>query len=303
MNRVRSDQAESSTAGIGCDDGDLPSQRVGTRAPRASPNGRDDHLLSLVQTIETEIIPRLMMAHQIESKAGRDDSAMWAGVANAISVEEFANLLLLPAEGPARDYLEAARTSGFGAEGLYLDLLGPTARRLGYLWEEDLCSFADVTIGLSRLHRMLLELGPAFRGGGAPDALGRRVLLAAAPGEQHTFGLFMVGEFFRREGWEVWGEPIRSAAELENTVRDTWFEVVGLSAGTLQLVEDLRLLVATVRKASRNRKVVVMVGGPLFALHPEYFAKVGADAFGTDAREAVDKAEAATRNARFQAAG
>jgi methanogenic corrinoid protein MtbC1 len=113
----------------------------------------------------------------------------------------------------------------------------------------------------------------------------------------------MVGEFFRREGWEVWGEPIRSAAELENTVRDTWFEVVGLSAGTLQLVEDLRRLVATVRKASRNRKVVVMVGGPLFALHPEYFAKVGADAFGTDAREAVDKAEAATRNARFQAAG
>jgi methanogenic corrinoid protein MtbC1 len=269
-------------------------------AGRQAPAGADSHLLSLVKTIETEIIPRLMMAHQIQARSTQSDDAMWNGVGNAVSVDEFSNLLLLPEDGPAREYVGAARQAGFAADGLYLDLLGPAARRLGYLWEEDLCSFSEVTIGLSRLHRLLLELGPAFRGGGAPDALGRRALLAASPGEQHTFGLFMVAEFFRREGWEVWGEPIRSVAELHHAVRDVWFELVGVSAGTLQRVEDVRDCVSTVRAASRNEGVVVMVGGPLFALHPEYFKQVGADAIGVDARDAVNKAEGLVRQARFQ---
>ena len=302
MNRLSSNQAATGASEAACDDAiSIGNARVGPRPVPAGTAGLDGHLLSLVTTIETEIIPRLMMAHHIETTAGRDDANMWRGVDAAVSVEEFANLLLLPEDGPAHDYIAAARASGFGAESLYLDLLGPSARRLGYMWEEDLCSFADVTIGLSRLHRLLLELGPAFRGGGAPDALGRRVLLAAIPGEQHTFGLFMVGEFFRREGWEVWGEPIRSIAELEHAVRDIWFEVVGVSAGSLQGVQDVSASVQAVRRASRNQAVVVMVGGPLFTLHPEYFDQVGADAIGVDAREAVDKAEAAVRSARFLA--
>ena len=45
---------------------------------------------------------------------------------------------------------------------LFLRLLAPAARRLGELWEGDLCTFTDVTIGLSHLQQVLRELSPVF---------------------------------------------------------------------------------------------------------------------------------------------
>ena len=37
---------------------------------------------------------------------------------------------------------------------------------------------------------------------------GRRALLVSVPGEQHSFGVTMVAEFFRRAGWDAWtGAP------------------------------------------------------------------------------------------------
>jgi methanogenic corrinoid protein MtbC1 len=162
---------------------------------------------------------------------------------------------------------------------------------LGEMWEEDTASFSEVTVGLSRLHRRVMELGPAFHGGRGTFQPGKRALLVAAPGEQHTFGLFMVTEFFRREGWEVTGEPIRTVSDLADTVQDNWFELVGISAGSTQRLEDVRIAVSAVRKASRNHSVAVMVGGPLFLKNPDYATQIGADGFGVDAQEAVAKAE------------
>ncbi len=40
------------------------------------------------------------------------------------------------------------------------------------------------------------------------------------------------------------------------------------------------------RRASRNRGMSVIVGGPVFALHPERAAEAGADGTARDAREA-----------------
>ena len=45
---------------------------------------------------------------------------------------------------------------------------------------------------------------------------GRRILLTAVPGEQHSFGLYMVAEFFRRAGWDVvdgWREVVQAARQ------------------------------------------------------------------------------------------
>lgn len=260
-----------------------------------------EHLAHLVNTIETEIIPRLMLAHSADVRAHLAAASAGVSVARP-DVEEFTRLLLAPEDARAENYLRSLIQGGFPLDELYLDLLAPAARRLGVLWEEDLCSFSEVTIGLSRLHRRLLELGPSFHNGRGTFQPGKRALLVAAPGEQHTFGLFMVTEFFRREGWEVWGEPIQSVSDLADAVRENWFELVGLSAGSLQRLEDIRLAVAAVRKASRNHDVTVMVGGPLFNLNPQFAGQVGADAFGTDAQQALALAERLIRRSGGHAA-
>jgi methanogenic corrinoid protein MtbC1 len=253
-----------------------------------------EHLSQLVRTIETEIIPRLMLAHRADAEAHLAAPG-YATSDQTLDVEEFTRLLLAPDDARAGQYLLSLRDGGYPLDHLYLNLLAPAARRMGHLWEEDLCSFSEVTVGLSRLHRRLLELGPAFHNGRGTFQPGKRALLVAAPGEQHTFGLFMVTEFFRREGWEVSGEPIQTVADLADAVHDNWFELVGLSAGTSQRLEDVRFAVTTVRKSSRNHAVAVMVGGPLFNSNPEFSQQVGADGFGTDAQEALAQAERLVR--------
>lgn len=191
----------------------------------------------------------------------------------------------------ASSYIEATRARGFALETIYLDLLAPTARRLGDFWLADLSDFTEVTVGLWRLQQILHQLSSAFTHDEECTLHGRRVLLIPVPGEQHTLGLFMVGEFFRRAGWDVWGEPPGARKGVMGILRTEWFDVVGLSAGCEACLESMASVISDIRQASRNKAIAVMVGGPLFIAHPEYVEVVGADATGADAKEAISQAE------------
>jgi hypothetical protein len=46
-------------------------------------------------------------------------------------------------------------------------------------------------------------------------------------------------------------------------------------------------MIQSIRRASRNRGVGVLVGGRLFIEHPDYVARVGADATAVDGRQAI----------------
>jgi methylmalonyl-CoA mutase cobalamin-binding subunit len=148
-----------------------------------------------------------------------------------------------------------------------------------------------VTLGLWRLHQVLRELSPAFQSEVERGDLGHRILLAPGPGEQHMFGLIMVADFFRRAGWNVWSGPVGTTAELAGMVRDEWFAVIGLSIGCGTRLDALSSCIRSVRRASRNQEIGVMVGGPMFIEHPELVALVGADATAIDGRQAVLQAQ------------
>lgn len=245
----------------------------------------DERLSRLARAIEHEIIPRLMLAHRM-AEACPVIPAANGEVIGADDVEDFAKLVLAPDEDLPLACVESMRSRGVSIESIYMDLLAPTARYLGYLWTEDLCDFTDVTVGLGRLQQVLRELSPGFeRGSDQPDN-GLRALLLPSPGEQHTFGLVMVGEFFRRAGWQVAGGPWETALDAPAMVELEWYDMVGFSLGSEVHLEALRDCVTAVRRSSRNRRVAIMVGGPIFIEHPEYLLQVGADALASDGREA-----------------
>jgi MerR family transcriptional regulator, light-induced transcriptional regulator len=127
---------------------------------------------------------------------------------------------------------------------------------------------------------------------------GRRVLLTQPDSEQHMFGLSMVAEFFRREGWDVLGGVAGVGIDATAWVARDWFDVVGFSIGSETSLAWLRDTITRVRKVSRNRSVVVLVGGPIFSLHPQWAADVGADAT-TDGRSAPQISETIV-NSRVQ---
>jgi methanogenic corrinoid protein MtbC1 len=134
-------------------------------------------------------------------------------------------------------------------------------------------------------------LSPAFGDEVSHPSDGRRVLLMPAPGEQHTFGLTIVADFFRRAGWQVVGGVGDSSLDPVALVRVEWFDVLGISCGAHGRLDWLKTGIGAVRQASRNKAIGVMVGGPIFTETPSLAADVGADATAVDGRQAPSMAE------------
>ncbi|MGA2552184.1 MAG: cobalamin-dependent protein [Burkholderiaceae bacterium] len=259
-------------------------------------NGLGEHAANdarvawLERTIEGEIIPRLMLAHaSSQSEVGSVVEAKSVG--SVEEVLEFAELVLRAEVIDVSAFVDRRRARGVPLVAIYLDLLAPTARHLGQLWEADKANFAEVTLGLWRLQQVLHDLGPEFRDEQDVSSHGRRALLIPTFGEQHTLGLNMVREFFRRAGWEVCGESPPTLGALEHMMHAEWFDLAGVSAGCEVRVEGMKEMIQKMRAASRNRAIAVLVGGPIFVAHPEYVEMVGADAMAHDARDAITRAE------------
>jgi MerR family transcriptional regulator, light-induced transcriptional regulator len=246
----------------------------------------EDRLSRLVHTIERDIIPRLVRAHAQAPAVSGD-----ANLPTRAEVEAFTGHVMDRDDNAVHAQLAALRARGVSVEALYVGLLAPAARHLGELWNDDRCHFADVTVGMGRLQQIMRGLSTAFGTEIDPPAGGRRALLMPAPGDQHTFGLSMVAEFFARAGWEVVGVMDPQATGFEDRVKDEWFDLVGISAGSTTRLESMLSCIAKVRRLSHNRAVAVMVGGPLFVTHPELVEQLGADGVATDGQHAPALAE------------
>ena len=256
---------------------------------RPAEAANDTRMSQLARTIEQEIIPRLMLAHRTAADPlprSVPDHTISEG-----DIKHFAKLVLSHDEDVAFGTIDTLRARGVPIEKIFVDLLAPTARYLGHLWDDDLCNFTDVTVGLGRLQRVLRELSPALGRSVEHPSQGRRVLLLPSPGEQHTFGLVMVAEFFRRAGWDVTGGAWAADADAATLVSAEWFDVVGFSLGAAGHLDRLATSIAAVRHATCNKDVAILVGGPLFGLHPEFVGQVGADGMTIDGREAPLLAE------------
>lgn len=241
----------------------------------------------LVQTIEAEVIPRLLLARRA-LRAPPQPPAEVAILRQHVAA--MVDLSLGPDTGLAELYLDDLRNGGLAAETVCLDVLAPTACELGLLWDDDRCSFVQVTLGLARLHRLLRGVLPDFTAETDLAVVGHRILLAPAPGDQHTFGLSMVAGFFGRAGWDVTEGPLAPGEDVVGLVSRQSFAVVGLSLSSDVRMETAASVIRQIRRRSLNRTVGIMVGGPLLVGRPELATLLGADATAADGREAARRA-------------
>ena len=240
--------------------------------------------LRMARLIEGEIIPRLLLAHRAERERP---------TSGTIALSEprlFAEMSLNHEVFALLDHVERLLTA-VPIEAIYLDLLAPAARVLGELWENDICDFVDVTMGMWRLQQVIHELGNRAPCLSARTRADRRVLFTVPPGNQHSFGLVMVDDFFRRAGWRTWTAPDATLRDLCGIVGRQWFELVGLTVSTTAHLADLPVILREVRRASQNPAVGIMVGGPVFVGFPERAAAAGADGTAPDAPGALHVAE------------
>ena len=241
----------------------------------------------VVETLRTHIIPRIVLAFRSLPAVVMPDAA---DTTEPDAVEAFARLIVSLDDEAASAHVEQLLASGATVESVLLELLAPTARHLGTLWESDAEDFVTVTLGVSRLHQIMRRLGDAFVSEGHAAGSGRSILLTIIPGEQHSFGLSMVAEFFRRDGWNLCTGPFSSHQELISLVQSHWFDVIGFSVSSDRRLDELRRDIGAIRRDARNQQIGIMLGGPLVLVQPNLVQSMGADMMSIDAAAAPQQA-------------
>jgi len=280
-----------------------PSQYVMESPPTPRSSERQARQERLERTIENELVPRMLTSHQV----GAIPPSLATAVGRELSerdVDGFVAAVRSPEDAKAAEFIRGILAEGATIEAVYLDLLAPSARQLGVLWENDDCDFVEVTVSLGRMQRALRDLSQLFLADAVHGAPVGSALLTCTPGEQHTLGVIMVGEFLLRDGWRVSVGAPWSEHDLLTLVRTVWFDVIGFSVGAADRLPGLKRDIQQLTAASRNPHVQIMVGGPVFSEHPEAVEDVGANALAGDAREAPQVARlllAAARRAMADA--
>jgi methanogenic corrinoid protein MtbC1 len=199
----------------------------------------------------------------------------------ANEVRTFAKIAMGEDVPGALAFVQEMASGGVSLEVIFLHLLTPAARLLGEQWEDDETSFTEVTLGLSTIQQIVQILGPSF----SPAAQERGFVLLMAPApEQHTLGIYLVGEFLRRAGWGVQVAPNLSETDLLALLETQRVDMVGISVSNTDLLRPVTRMVAAVKKASVNPDVLVMLGGS--AELADHATEIGAT-FCSDPRDAV----------------
>lgn len=159
------------------------------------------------------------------------------------------------------------------------DLLQPAQYEVGELWYRGQIGIEAEHRAATMLERLVTTLPKTPARSRVPA--GTRCLLTVLPGEQHTLGLGMFALALEDEGWAV--ELLDSDCQphdLPNLVERARPRLVGISAGYLPVVNGL----AQVVKSIRELGVPVLVGGAAFNRAGDLWRRVGASAYGADAR-------------------
>lgn len=236
----------------------------------------------LARLVSSNIIPRLLRLHtEVVPDAPPVEVLIESLAPTSADISGLADIVLGNNLEVAAAYVTVLRDRGLSMETLFIELLEPTARFLGEMWDRDECDFVDVTLGVARLQKLLAVFNDTHT---VPSLDSRRqVLMAMTPGDQHYFGITMVEKFLVAAGWRVQTELSGELDDIIDAVRNRWFAVAGLTAGSDGQLPILASTITALRKQSVNREIGVMVGGPMFTANPALATDVGADATAPNA--------------------
>lgn len=182
--------------------------------------------------------------------------------------------------------LDGALDAGASLSALYLDVVQPSMREIGRLWQENELTVAEehlaTAITETAMNR-IFERVFVWRDERTP-----RLLAACAAEERHQLGLRMLCDLLEMEGWETTylgaSVPIESLVDL---VRAREPDAVAISATIAPHLPRVRDAIGAIRAAPLPRQPVVIVGGRAFHGDAALAKRVGADLTATDAAGAV----------------
>lgn len=145
--------------------------------------------------------------------------------------------------------------AGLSVEEVCLDHLAPAARRLGDLWDRDRLPFTEVALATARIQALLRRMPSARM---TPSCgRGKGAVFAAVPGEQHTLGVMMAADLFRRGGWDVGLMVGLGHDELVSRIARDDRPVIGLSCSGSHSYSALRRLLAALGRMRPSAQILL----------------------------------------------
>lgn len=214
-------------------------------------------------------------------------------VLTRIAAEAAADVLRAPGHGRIVELCEALidkddqagarfirniRRQGTPIESIYLDYLAGAAHLLGIWWEENRATFAEVTVGTSRMYAIMRALQNDLPAVSLKP--GKSAVFASVPGEDHVLGVRMAADLFRQDGWDIELMVGKSHDDLVAEVAASPTVVIGLAASSERVLEALSKLILALR--IQNPKLWVFVSGNIVGDHEETVALLDIDGMAAD---------------------
>lgn len=181
------------------------------------------------------------------------------------------------------------RQDGIPAVDIVDHVIPEVARFMGRRWADDDISFAEVSIGASRLQEAVRSLAlTAARqdfgasAGNAGDAAPHgRILLVIPRPEHHTLGIFVVADQLKRLGYRADVAIGKHPRQIVELMRKSRYRMVGITASGRRTLASTRELVDTLR-ASVVRVPPIVLGGSIVAGGGDLRRLTGADHVAED---------------------
>lgn len=196
--------------------------------------------------------------------------------------------------GDRRAAMKVARSAleqGVDIRDLYIQVFQPALYEIGRLWENNQISVAQEHLATAITQSIMAQLaGSVF---GAPPR-GRTLVATCLGGEQHEIGMRMVADTFELEGWEViyLGANV-PPDDVVALLSERHADLLAISVTLNSHLTVARELIAAVRATPSVAGCRIMVGGQVINCLPELCQTLGADLTARDAREALERANAA----------
>jgi MerR family transcriptional regulator, light-induced transcriptional regulator len=214
-------------------------------------------------------------------------------VVSQAEVNAFTTLAIGSSDVVAKNFVSNLLARGVTHEEIYLQLLSPSAQRLGEFWACDSLDFARQTLAFCTLQKVFLDLERSELA--HKHSSEGSIYLFAAPGCQHTLGVRILSDMFRRRGWVVKGGVGRPTKEILKDISGQNFDVIGISVGAQRELPVVTELLVQCRRYSKNSAARYLLGGAVVSDASVDLSVCGADVVSKDALDAIRLAESSVQ--------
>jgi corrinoid protein of di/trimethylamine methyltransferase len=166
----------------------------------------------------------------------------------------------------------------------------PGIRKVGELWEKGEYFLPELVSGAECMKMAMEVLKPALESSDEKLTASGKVVIATVQGDIHDIGKSLVATTLAASGFEVidLGADVPIAEIVKTAYREEADIICTSALLTTTMIGQKRLIEILESEGARERFKVMVGGAPVSA---SWARKIGADAYGDDAMEAVTKAK------------